>query len=256
MAVTMASLCCCSIKEDRTECPCFVDVLLYRQSETFFPQNKAWGSVWDDNDAHVKDLVFRPVIGNDGFESLTIRKNPSTTAIVSNYEQTNNRITVPSGQEMVNLYVAHRTADCTGEMALIEISAFEKKYVNVTFQLKEEAMEYKDIITVTIDAPYNGLSIPSLSPHQGNFGCASGFGDEGVITLRIPPQGGPGMKLGVRCGNNPPIIVDLYRLMLEAGFEWKNENLDDFKTELGLNTITELIEIQDWEIIEIENIRY
>ena len=57
-------------------------------------------------------------------------------------------------------------------------------------------------------------------------------------------------------GNNPPAILDLYRTMLEAGFDWKGDDLDDFMTELGLNSVVNVIEFVDWDVVQLDDRKY
>lgn len=242
----------CSIKEDRKECPCFLDVSVLRQAVEIFPSNRAWCSVWANGTENVGEHVFEPVIGSDGLYSCSVKKNPSTAVVISNIEPNNGKIATQTGCQMERLYVSRHDIDCTGEQTLALFDSFGKQYVTVRFRLDKEAQEFKDNLTLTFDGPYDGLSLPSLTAHKGTFSYLTEFDEKGEAAVRIPPQGGPGLKIGIRLDNNQPATVDLYRLMLDAGFDWKSESLRDFTTKVSLNSITGILEFVDWDVVNLD----
>lgn len=251
----MTLLSCGSIIEDRVECPCYLDVTLPRQSGNIFTEDKAWCSTWED-ESIASQTVFSPVMRNDGQQTFGVPRRPVMSVVMSNLEPEGSRLTAPSGCQMTRLYVSRRDVDCSGDLAQVTFDSFEKRFVTVKFRLNDAAMPYREQLTVTLDAPYDGLSLPSMTAHRGTFNCTSGFDENGETTLRIPPQGGPGLKTGIRLGDGPPAMLDLYRTMLDAGFDWKGEDLDDFITELGLNSVVNIIEFVDWDVVQLEDIKY
>lgn len=251
----MASLSCGLIFEDRDECPCYLDVTLLRQSGDVFTGDKAWCSVYEGETGST-GAVFSPVTGKDSTQTFSVPRRPALPVVMSNREPDRSRLTTAVGSEMTRLYVSRRDVDCSGDLAQVTFDSFEKRFVNVRFRLNEAAMPYRDRLTVTLDGPYDGLSLPSMTAHRGTFSCTSGFDGNGEVTLRVPPQGGPGLKAGIRIGNNPPAVTDIYRLMLEAGFDWKSENLADFTLELGLNSVVNVIEFVDWDVVQLEDKKY
>lgn len=255
IAFAVSLLSCGSIIEDRGECPCYLDVTLLRQSGDVFSEDKAWCSTWE-GETRASGTVFAPVVGNDGLQTFGVPRRSVMSVVMSNLEPEDSRLTAPIGSQMTRLYVSRRDVDCSGDLAEVTFSSFEKRFVNVRFRLNDAAMPYRDQLTVTLDGPYDGLSLPSMTAHRGTFSCTSGFDEKGEVTLRVPPQGGPGLKAGVRLGNNPPAMMDLYRTMLEAGFNWKSEDMDDFSTELGLNSIVNVIEFVDWDVVQLEDRKY
>lgn len=246
----------CSVKEDRSECPCYLDVMLPSQAEEYFPHNRAWCSIWADGTDYIMEHVFEPVIGNDGKFSCAVRKNPSTAVAVTNLKPENQKITVHTGEQMEELYASRRDVECLSDETGIKIESFGKQYVNVCFRLNDDALPFRENLTITLDGPYDGLSLPSMTPHLGAFSCSSRFDGNGEATLRIPPQGGPGLKAGIRLDTNPPVTMDLYRAMLEAGFDWEAGSLGNFGIELGMNNVIGASEILDWEIITLEGIKF
>lgn len=246
----------CSVKEDRTECPCYLDVTLLRQAGDYFPHDKAWCSIWADGTENITEHVFEPVIGNDGTFSCTVRKNPSTAVAVTNIKPENQKITAPAGEQMGRLYASLRDVECLADETGVEIDVFGKHYVNVIFRLNDDAIPFREDLTITLDGPYDGLSLPSMTPHLGAFSCSSRFNVNGETTLRIPPQGGPGLKAGIRLGTNPPVTMDLYVVMLEAGFDWESRSFGDFEIELGMNNVIGTVDVLDWEVITLEGRKF
>lgn len=255
IACAMSLLSCGSIIEDRGECPCFLDVALLRQSGEIFTEDKAWCSTWE-GEANATKTVFATVVGNDGLQTFDVPRCSVMSVVVSNLEPEGSRLATIVGNQMTRLYVSRRDVNCSGDLAQVTFDSFEKRFVTVKFRLNDAAMPYREQLTVTLDGPYDGLSLPSMTAHHGTFNCTSGFGENGETALRIPPQGGPGLKASIRYGNNPPALFDLYRTMSDAGFDWKCDNLDDFETVVGLNSVTGIIETTDWNIVTLENITY
>lgn len=255
LLLVTAVLSSCSIKQDRTECPCYLDVSLARQAEKLFPQDKAWCNVWDDGN-NIRKGLFSPVTGKDSTISCQVPRDRVVSVTVSNLESSGNRITAESGTQMKPLYISRQDVHCTGDIALVSFDSFTKQHINLTFLLNEEASPYRDSLHLTIESPYNGLSVPSMEPHRGTFRYDATFGREGKALACIPPQGGPGLKVGIRLNDNPPAIIDLYRTMLDAGFKWEDRSLSDFKATLGLNSVSSIVQITDWDVVELDGIRY
>lgn len=256
LAASALMLPACSIKEDRTECPCYLDVTLLRQAEDIFPQDKAWCSIWADGIENVGEHVFEPVIGSDGTLSCAVRKNPSTAVAVTNLKPESQIIAVPAGGQMERLYASRLDVECLADETGVEIGFFGKQYVNVSFRLNDDAIPFREDLTITLDGPYDGLTLPSMTAHPGAFSCSSRFDEKGEAALRIPPQGGPGLKACIRLGTNPPAAMDLYRVMLDADFDWETGNLGDFEIEIGMNNVTGIAEILDWEIVTLEGKKF
>ena len=252
IACAMTLLSCGSIIEDRRVCPCYLDVTLLRQSGDIFTENKAWCSTWEGEISATR-AVFATVFGNDKLQTFDVPRHSVMSVIMSNLEPEGSRLITIAGNQMTRLYVSRRDVDCSRDLAEVIFDSLEKRFVTVKFRLNDAAMPYREQLTVTLDGPYDGLSLPSMTSHRGTFSCESGFDENGELTLRIPPQGGPGLKAGIRYGNNPPALFDLYRTMGDAGFDWNCDNLDDFETEVGLNSVTNIIEITDWSIVALEN---
>ena len=187
-AVTLLS--CGSIIEDRGECPCYLDVTLLRQSGDIFTEDKAWCSTWEGESA-ASHTEFAPVVGNDGLQTFGVPRRPVMSVVISNLEPEGSRLIAPVGSQMTRLYVSRRDVDCNGDLAQVTFDSFEKRFAIVKFRLDDASMPYRDQLTVTLDGPYDGLSLPSMTAHRGTFSCTSRFDENGEATLRVPPQGGP-----------------------------------------------------------------
>lgn len=234
----------CSIKENRKDCPCYLDVYLERQADVNFSEGKAWCSVWMDDKLIASDEMPVPD------DSLEFRIHPRdvVTAIVSSSPST----IAAKGQQMPALHIARRDVDCNRECASLTFETLDKRYCLLSLTLSEEALEFRDRISIELSSPYNGIDIPSLKASRGSFSFVTSPDKEGRASAVIPPQAGPGLQLTIRLDDRCSSTTDLYALMKESLYNWDGRNLADFSCVISLNGVSQAFEISDWDLVDIE----
>lgn len=241
------------VKEDRTECPSFLDVELLRQSAGVLPEGDAHLSVWDGgkcidavpvNSLNTRDTSFcRRIYPRHEVKVFFSSHAPEDGAVMAEFRS-----------EMPELFVRTETADCSLEETAVRFEGLDKRYVRLSLTLNDDAKPYAEDISVTVEAPYAGVSFPDMAPVEGAFSYTSAFNPQtGSVTVRIPPQGGAGLRLVLRLkGAKSTASYRLYDMMTEAGFRWDDWVMRDFNAVIGLNSASMAFRIVDWTVVDLD----
>ena len=241
----------CSIKEDRTDCPCYLDISLLRQIGITAQEYKAWCSVWSEETLLYAGQMDWPYDSTCTLESR-VRPKGMVRVVVSSHGSVTARV----GEQMPELYASCTEVDCTSETASLILGGLDKRHCRLMLSLSEEAYRKRQGISVTVEAPYCGVLLPSLRPASGGFSFTATFDEMGKAEIVIPPQAGPGLRIKTLLDGKTSSTLDLYALMKENLYNWENLNLSDFSCELSLNSLTHAFEISDWNVIEIDEKTY
>ena len=219
----LVALVSCSIKEDRSDCPCYLTV----DAERVISVDGWFGT---------KSLFN--VIG--GFVDRQVPRG--IVDIVASH----GRFSVPEGQQMDSLFAKRIPVDTDGESAYARVTLC-KNFATIELDFKDEddgRTDYDLLATGTI----SGVDARSLNPEEGSFSFVPEPNTDGRgYAFRVPRQKDETLKLLLSKDGNIVETIDLGYLVAKTGFDWKAESLGDIAILCDLPAHTFTITVKEWE---------
>ena len=226
----------CSIKEERAECPCRLEV-------DFLP----FAAIGGIPDLQVRSGNYPPVSGLRDASSwhADIRKGVYTISVVHPGMQTQvgpDRITCPEGMVPDSIYAFAASVDCHAEK--VHVSALARKqFCTVTLREKEPTpLQY------AVRSRFAAFSRADLSPQPAPLSFSTRRDPDGAIRFRLPRQGtDSGLLLEVSGTEGDAWELPLGEWMEKAGYDWTLPSLEDFLLELDYTATRIQVRILDWD---------
>lgn len=251
----MMVLVSCSIKEQRDECPSFLDVTVASQYDFIYRDGKAWCNIYNSDEKLFDAALLFHMDQKDTTLYYSILPRRIVSAIVSNRDIVTDCVTVELGEEYGEVYITRKDIVCFNEYVQETISKINKQFCILKIKLSEISRPYASQLIVGVEGDYDGVCIPSMKAHKGPYSFHTIFNEEGEAVIRLPRQGGEGLKLYLQLeGESTKSYVDLYDKMRMSHYVWTDESLKDFEIEVSLNSVTMDLDIVDWNIIDFHNI--
>lgn len=221
MTILLAS---CSVKEDRSDSPCWITVTA---NETI--SLSAWYGSQKILDNHIGGLV-----------DYTVPRG------IVDLVASNGAFTVPEGQQMGELFAQLQHLDTDDEFASTGIE-LKKQFATVSIDFKDEddgRTGYDLLVTGSVA----GANPHTLEPQEGPFSCVPQLFAEGRgYSFRVPRQKDESLRLELSFNGKPVETIDLGYLIAKSGFDWKAENLGDVSILCDLPAHTFTITVKEWE---------
>ena len=220
----LVALCSCSVKEDRSDCPCWITVTA-RETTSL----SAWYGSQIILDNHSGGLVDHTV--PRGIVDIVASEGS---------------FTVPEGQQMSELFAQLQHLDTDGEFASTEIE-LKKQFTTVSIDFKDEddgRTGYDLLVTGTV----SGADTHTLAPVEGRFRCVPNpITDGRGYAFRAPRQKDESLTLQLLADDDTVDTIPLGELIRKAGFDWTRESLGDVAILCDIPARTFTISIMEWE---------
>ena len=243
----------CSVKEDRTECPCFLSLKVLPQAEHVFPGGAAWCGLFDGDGSVLTENSLGRMNVRDTLLAFEVAPRRRISAVVSNHRPQNGAVKASEGEEFCALYAFRKELDCLGEEARDSICIQNKEFCTLTVQLSAQAVPLAEDLVLNVSAPFCGTEFPSLRAARGNYTCRTPFNSAGVAVVRIPRQADVGLLISVEKLGRFSSEIDLYTIMDTSDYDWMKESLSDFSVTVNLNSISGHCAVLDWEVVDSGN---
>ena len=220
----LGALASCSVKEDRSDCPCWITVTA-RETTSL----SAWYGSQIILDNHSGGLVDHTV--PRGIVDIVASEGS---------------FTVPEGQQMSELFAQLQHLDTDGEFASTEIE-LKKQFATVSIDFKDEddgRTGYDLLVTGTV----SGADTHTLAPVEGRFRCVPNpITDGRGYAFRAPRQKDESLTLQLLADDDTVDTIPLGELIRKAGFDWTRESLGDVAILCDIPARTFTISIMEWE---------
>ena len=224
-ALLMAALSSCSIKEDRDPCPCVLDIFLEDSGDH---AERLALSAWDGT-----GRLFLDRIDTDKYPDIYQKKVPKgflnvcAYGGVSSMALKGDRLLIPEGGQCDPVWAYKGdTIDANGETA--------------------EDHTGGAILRAVGNA--NGFDISTLEPVKGPFHSFTSLDKEMHHVVSVPRQFDGSLELEVYLEGVLSRTVLLGELILNAGYSWEREDLDDIYISLGLFSSGRItISVNGWD---------
>ena len=240
-AVISLSVCSCSVKEDRSVCPCRVEV---------FPDPRPLGPV---------DLTFRDEASGEDIVSYQDR-SPIAGCLLYEGEVPRSvlRLSVHcglrrcltkgsfiiagSGCQMDSVYVYETLLDARGAETLRDTVRFCKQFATLSLQAASE--DFRDHFSFRVRGRCCGVNL--YSPRQavpGEFSCS--FASE----VRLPRQEGGELLLDIVSAQDSAVAatLPLESYLESSGYDWSALSLEDISMEIDFSRSEVTVCVNDWE---------
>lgn len=215
----------CSVKEDRSDCPCWLTV------RASYPNEKV--SVW-----HGNQVVFQNADGQQ-VDRQVPRGDLDVVASCGQF-------TVSEGKQMDELFASVSHVDTRTE-ELEVIPYLHKQFARVQIEFKDTE-DGRVPHTLEVNGNVIGADRHTLQPVPGLFRCTPEESDNGGYEVRVPRQKDDSLVLRRynEIGDEFPVIPLGY-IIKKAGFDWTQESLGDISILADIPASTFQITVMDWE---------
>lgn len=233
-------LCSCSVKEDRGDCPCWLQIDL--SSCSHFADRvslKGWTSV---------SSVFGVQVLSEDFTAMHEEEVPRTmvsycaTSGLDGSMNSGMSVVIPDGNQSDRLYAYRADVQAYGESAYDKVS-LHKQYAAVAVKIDDSQNDY----SVVVRSGWKGLDLTTLRPVPGSFRYAPEPTEDRVWFFRLPRQGDDSLVMEITGKNGYTYPFDLGGEIRKAGYDWNAEDLDDIM--LGVDYVSGGIHVEviPWE---------
>lgn len=245
----LTAVSCSTIMEDRSECPCYLNVEVSSRYDLYEGPGSAWCNVFDDRNSLLELSEIENINEKDATLTYVIAPRQPVSVIVTNTPVRSNCIVADYGDDFGNVWVTRRDADCNAEETTVRIDQLDKQFCALTIALSKETLTQVPVTGIDIRSDYNGIHVPSMRPNVGNFHYNAVFDDLGRVTVCLPKQGGTGLTLILQIEDSEKDVpIDLYAIMAGAGYDWTDENLRDFQIEISVDKFSVGTDVEGWRV--------
>lgn len=240
-----ATVCCCSVKEDRSGCPCRLTIGLDEASDGEVILSAHNGSFFSSTTVSARDWPF-------GFRMDVPVGLVTVTGIqgLKDNRMNDRNVIIDTGTDADRIFLYCNIIECYGEQAY-DRARFHKNWTNLQILVGgyEDDWEFSHTVTGNVC----GFSISDMTPLEGEFRCTAVKGDQDspAYSLDLPRQTMPaeGLKLHIirRSDNAAAMIYDLSEILDGYGFDWNKKNLDDIRISIDYSDFSIGVTILDWE---------
>lgn len=240
LVVLLPMLASCSVKEERGDCPCWLQIDLSTCSH--FADRvvlKGWNTI---------SSVFGVQVLSEDFSSSHEEEVPRgmvSYCAVSGLDEnmtSGMSVVIPQGIQSDRLYAYRADVQAFGETAYDKVS-LHKQYAAVAVRIDDNDNDY----SVLVRSAWNGLDLTSLKPLRGEFEYTPVATEEKVWYFRLPRQGDDSLVMDITGENGYTYPYDLGGLIKASGYDWNAVDLDDIM--LGVDYVSGKlsIEVIPWE---------
>lgn len=239
-SVTIVAVASCSIKEDRSGCPCVLTVSLQETTENVVV------SGWNDENKIIYDIL-KPDGKECSIKYRVPRDRCKISAIIG-YEElvlSDEILLIPEGSQMSSLYACASVVDTDSETAECEVN-FKKNHakVNLRFRDSDAGLSPYDI---QVRSNVSGIEMKTLSPVMGNFICTPEIKNGKGYEFVIPRQIDESLSINLMRGNEKFDTIALGSIIASTGYDWTADALADIDLVIDLPKGEISITVSGWD---------
>lgn len=237
----MLSLCSCSVKEDRSVCPCELSI---RPSEPLKTEGNVLVSVIQDGSVVKQGMLTRQDFENGKCRMTVPRKMSVLTVFtgITLMDAAGGRLLgIRSLNECDEVYSCMESADLNCDSYDCSV-LMHKNFARLDLLVKgmPEGGDLK------VKGSVRGYDLVNLDPCEGAFAFAPPEGS-GVWSLRLPRQLDDSLLLDIMAGDEYVGTVPLGKLIAASGYSYTDEDLSDMSVTVDLTARDAMIQIAGWE---------
>ena len=253
----VAALCvvlgACSVKENRSACPCYLIV-----DPVEIPSSIGDGRYPVRVEVSGKsDFRWDAQVGaEDCGTTLTVpapRPNVFVSAMTGEEGcfVPGEGIRIPEGEQCPPVYLFSKRVATDGETAYVA-PVLQKQFCTLTVRIVPVNDVFLDSFHLQFEGSVNGYSLDAV-PVEGNFRYASYPSAEGLCTVRLPRQRNASLMMEILEGDKQHRYFALGEYIEASGYDWTAFNLEDIHIEIDYASTGITVHVNGWdETIHVE----
>ncbi len=248
----------CSIKEDRSECPCWMTVGLSDIGDLNYDEALLLmrGNSSDDAVNYEFSVTERIDLSGSGFtnEYEVPRGAVGVSAFLYGdraiLSAASDILEIPIGNQMDSLYGYFKMFDTRRETVSCEIK-LHKEFCTVYLIIG--STDYECPYTVETHGNVSGISTFNMLPVEGDFIYSPTITD-GQYVFRIPRQFDNSLTVVLKKGDEVVDTLPLGEYIAKSGYDWSGADLADISITVDIPQQQVLISVSGWENIIVMDI--
>ena len=244
--------CACSVKENRSECPC---ELVVRSEEVLKTEGSVLVSVIQE-DAVVKQGMMSREDFEAGRCRLTVPRKPSTVTVFSGITDMNilngRWLDIRFEHQCDELYSCSEFAPIDGEIYDCVVTAhknFVRLYLTIIGMPEGAEAEVRGSV--------QGYDIIDHTPFQGSFACTPVFDEKGAgYCVRLPRQTDDDLTLDIIQPGKTTRQIAIGDMISASGYRYDDPDLLDISITVDLSKSNVVVTVADWTIEGYKLIEY
>lgn len=246
LAVTVS----CTVKEDRTVCPCIITADLSSLDVQGMRADGCATLRWSLSSGEgLREGTFFLADLPDSFEIPSPRENVRLTLFAGAEEALTDEgeVLIPEGSESPPIWAYSAVVDAVAaEETLVKVQ-MHKKFAVLEMRLVG-LDDFFSGCSVVVEGRFAGLS-DTLTPKEGPFRVVSHFSSGGSCSMRLPVQGDSSLRLSLYRDGVLERSFALGEYIGRSRFDWSATDLGDIFLEIELLRSAAKIKINQWEDI-------
>jgi len=241
-ASAILMLASCTVKEDRSPCPC----LLQLEVDGCRKYGETLGlRVWNISELLAENIDI------EAFTDCVERDIPKGDVTVGAFIGIDDsalegrKAMIPTGSQSDSLY-AYREEMAAYEEYVRSRVVLHKQFATLTLHFKDNSGLSADDLGLLIEGNTGGLSLEDLSPVEGEFSFSPKIKD-GKATARLPRQKDDSLKMTLLRSGEYVDSYDLGRMISTTGYDWGAPDLKDIDLEIDLGQAVISISLDGWD---------
>ena len=242
----------CSIKEDRSSCPCYLTLRFDELSESD-GSGSGLVTVHTDRIISQKQIMVHDYFGS-GYEIVVPRRHVTVSCVSGLQEEDwySDSLFVREGKEWGKIMLASESLDCKDDEYVLPMH-FTKEFCTVTIEIlgipEEELPSWK----MRIKAFSCGIRMAERMPLSGPYMVeADRDGNDPIYSVRVPRQEGYSMVLELADADGAISCMDLGCLIQARGYDWTRADLDDIYVVVDYAHALVSVEIKRWNVNDVD----
>ena len=227
----------CSIKEDRTACPCALTLEL-----TALPVSPVVLGVAGEG------YSFTEVIHADTVLVVPVPKGDlAVSAVGGALPEGDGSVRIPEGEEAPPMYLFHADVSTLAEQVVLPV-LLHKQFCTLELIFRGPP-GYGPPFEVVVEGFYGGWQ-PDGSPAPGPFSRRILPGADGCASLRLPRQGDESLLMHIVFSDSIVRTFALGSYISASGYDWSAPDLDDLTLNVDISLTSVTISTDLWSRTE------
>lgn len=239
----LATLSSCSVKEDRTVCPCWLNMDI---TGCTAHTTELHISAWDPERIFAENIAVADY--PETYERTVSRGMVATSAYCGLHESqvSDRHIIIPEGCQSDRLMAHANIIDCDKEFALDSVQ-LHRQYATVYMSMKGNKNDDERISTMEVRGEVCGIDFVTLEPVKGRFRYVVEADYVGVWSFRLPRQlkDSP-LLLAPFVEGKFAEELPLHEWIAKSGYSWRDKDLKDIYLDVDYAIGKVSVVIQGW----------
>ena len=244
LAAALLGAASCSIKEDRTPCPCWLSIDFSRCS-----QKTVTVSAWTDSELFNDRIAVQDYPDAESYEK-TVPKGYVSTSVISGereMKRSGAHLTIPLGHDADSIYAHAASVECLGEFAK-DTAELHKQFARV-FMNVEVPQGHAYPYTFSAVSDVCGMDMRDLSPVDGEFKVDLQLDKDNICMFCLLRQKEDGGSLRLLIQDRGEIIetIPLAQWIEKMGYSWIRKDLEDIYIGVDYAKAEVSISVNGWD---------